>query len=140
MRITQQRRVLQLVLWMGILSLYLAQPAQSEDSGHGSARSSQCENAQTTATMRQCENIRYKEANDKMMMAYQNLLKKYEKSEKLKLQLAQMAWLKYRDAEADSQAAAAEDGTLAPLIRISVMADLTEARWGQLFKRAEKSN
>ena len=131
---------MQLALLMGILSLYLAQPAKSEDPGHGSALSSQCQNAQTTAAMRQCENIRYKEANDKMMMAYQNLLKKSEKSEKVKLQLAQMAWLKYRDAEADSEAAAAEGGTLAPLIRISVMADLTEARWRQLLKSAEESN
>ena len=132
----QQKGAWQVSLLMGILFLHFSQPANGQDSSLKSAHSSQCENAQTTAAMRTCENIRYEKANEHMLVAYQNLLKKLKDPEKLKLRQAQTAWLKYRDAEGDSEATAAEGGTLAPLIRTSVMADLTELRTRQLLKIA----
>jgi uncharacterized protein YecT (DUF1311 family) len=55
-----------------------------------------------------------------------------------KLRNAQQAWLRFRAAEADYQADAARDGTLAPLIAASVQADLTEARRKELEKAARE--
>jgi uncharacterized protein YecT (DUF1311 family) len=138
MHMKPQRKALQLSLLMGILFLYLSRPANSQESSPGSTQRSQCENAQTTAAMRRCENIRYQKADDGMKIAYQDLLKKLTGTQKLKLQRAQIAWFKYRDAEADFEAEEANGGTLAPLIRTSVMADLTEARRLQLLKRASE--
>jgi len=140
MHIKPQCRVLQLSILIGIFSLYLSQPANCQESSSGSTQGSQCENAQTTAAMRECENIRYKKANDDMMKAYRDLLKKLKGTEKVQLQRAQMAWLKYREAQADLEAMEANGGTLAPLIRTSVMADLTEARRAQLLKITSEQN
>jgi uncharacterized protein YecT (DUF1311 family) len=100
----------------------------------------ECDNAQTTAAMRACENARYKQADQKMNAAYRSLMSKLGESGRAKLRRAQQAWIKFRDAEADFQADAAGGGTLAPLIRTSVLADLTESRWGQLSKQAQQVN
>jgi uncharacterized protein YecT (DUF1311 family) len=54
-----------------------------------------------------------------------------------KLQHAQQAWRTFRNAEATFQANALRGGTLAPLVRTSVLADMTESRWQQLMKEAQ---
>lgn len=87
-----------------------------------------CDNAQTTAAMRQCEIARLKRADAGMNAAYKSLSAKLDQQGQAKLRTAQRAWLKYRSAEAAYQADTARGGTLAPLIAESVQADLTEAR------------
>lgn len=111
-------------------------PAASQDPG--STTSAQCANAQTTAAMRQCELLRYQQAEAGMASAYQALMTRLDQTGQAKLRLTQGAWLKFRDAEADFQADSARGGTLAPLIRTSVLADLTEARRVQLLKDAKE--
>jgi uncharacterized protein YecT (DUF1311 family) len=96
-----------------------------------------CEQAQTTAAMRECELSRYKRADGEMTAAYHALMSKLDRKGQGKLRTAQSAWLKFRDAEADFQADAARGGTLAPLIRTSVLADLTESRRQQLSTEAK---
>ena len=86
-----------------------------------------CENARTTAAMRQCEIARLKRAEEGMDAAYQALAARLDATGRAKLRAAQDAWRAYRAAEAAFQADRARDGTLAPLIADSVRADLTEA-------------
>ena len=88
--------------------------------------------------MRQCELLRYQQAEAGMTAAYQALMTRLDQTGQAKLRRAQGAWLKFRDAEADFQADSARGGTLAPLIRTSVLADLTEARRVQLLKYAKE--
>jgi uncharacterized protein YecT (DUF1311 family) len=95
-----------------------------------------CKDAQSTAAMRECENQRLKRAEAGMDAAYQKLHAKLDEQGRAKLRAAQQAWLRYRAAEADLQADAARDGTLAPLIATSVRADLTEARRKELERAA----
>lgn len=118
---------LRLILMAGLAWL-LAAPGQSF------GQSAACENAQSTAAMRQCEIARLKRASEAMDGAYRKLAAKLDARGRAKLQAAQDAWLKYRAAEADYQADSARDGTLAPLIAASVQADMTEARGKELDK------
>lgn len=98
------------------------------------AGGSACENAATTAAMRECEVARLKQANAGMNSAYRSLSARLDSVRRARLRAAQEAWLKFRAAEAAYQAEAARDGTLAPLIAASVQADLTEARRMDLEK------
>jgi uncharacterized protein YecT (DUF1311 family) len=119
-------------------SLGLPAHTSSASPGQNSTSSAQCEHAQTTAAMRECELSRYKQADAGMTAAYQALMGKLDQTGQAKLRNAQRAWLKFRDAEADFQADSARGGTLAPLIRTSVLADLTESRRQQLLKEAKE--
>ena len=120
-------RVLAIVVLAAILGAPARAPAQPA-----------CENARTTAAMRQCEIARLKQAEVGMDAAYQALAARLDAAGRAKLSAAQDAWRAYRAAEAEFQADHARDGTLAPLIADSVRADLTEARRREL-ERALKS-
>jgi uncharacterized protein YecT (DUF1311 family) len=114
----------------------LGAPAQAL--GQAAAQDAACENARSTAAMRQCEIGRLKRAEAAMNAAYRSLSAKLDPRGQGKLRAAQEAWLKFRAAEADYQADAARDGTLAPLIAASVQADLTESRRKDLEKAARE--
>jgi uncharacterized protein YecT (DUF1311 family) len=93
-----------------------------------------CSSETTTAGMRSCENNRYQRAEHALDAVYAELMKQLDAAGKEKLRTAQSAWLQFRQAETDFEAQVAEGGTLAPLIRITVMADMTEARAVELKK------
>jgi uncharacterized protein YecT (DUF1311 family) len=99
-----------------------------------SAGGAGCQDATTTAAMRACENSRYQQSEQEMQAAYAQLMKKLGQLQKEKLRQTQRAWVAFRDANADFLAGAAQDGTLAPLIKISALADMTEARTKELLR------
>jgi uncharacterized protein YecT (DUF1311 family) len=88
--------------------------------------------------MRECELRRLHQADAAMTAAYEALMGQLDQTGQAKLRLAQRAWLEFRDAEADLRADVARGGTLAPLIRTSVLADLTESRRQQLVRDAKE--
>lgn len=93
-----------------------------------------CSNASTTAAMLSCEQTRYTAADKSLQATYQHLLQAAPVSTRIKLKASQAAWLLYRKAESDYQADAAAGGTLAPVLRITTLADLTQARATDLQK------
>ena len=93
-----------------------------------------CGSESTTAAMRNCENLRYARAEKALDSAYAELLKQLDETGKAKLRSAQSAWLQFRQAEVDFEADTARGGTLAPLLKITAMANLTEARARELKK------
>jgi uncharacterized protein YecT (DUF1311 family) len=93
-----------------------------------------CGSAKTTADMRQCENNRYQKAQQDLNTTYEKLMAKLDPIGKGKLQAAETAWVNFRKANADYLADAARGGTLAPLIAITVSAEMTEARTNELKK------
>ena len=115
-----------------MLSWLLGVPGQAlgQAIGQGVA----CNDAQSTAAMRECEIGRLKRADAGMNAAYRCLSARLDPRGREKLRAAQQAWLKFRAAEAAYQADAERGGTLAPLIAASVQADLTEARRKDLEK------
>jgi len=106
----------------------------SQALAQAAAESAACASATSTAAMRECEIGRLKRADAGMNAAYRSLSAKLDRRGQEKLRAAQQAWLEFRAAEAQYQADAARDGTLAPLIAASVQADLTEARRKDLEK------
>ena len=114
-----------------------SEEAWSETPQPGLSSHVTCANAQTTAAMRECEIARYQQAEAGMTAAYHRLMTKLDARGRAKLQRAQQAWRTFRDAEAVFQADAVKGGTLAPLIRTNVRADMTEARWQQLMQAAQ---
>jgi uncharacterized protein YecT (DUF1311 family) len=119
-----------------LLCVLLGAPGQAP--GQSAAENAACENARSTAAMRECELGRLKRAEAAMNAAYRSLGAKLDARGQAKLRAAQEAWLRFRAAEADYQADAARDGTLAPLIAESARADLTEARRKELEKAARE--
>jgi uncharacterized protein YecT (DUF1311 family) len=116
---------LALCLLIGLLTL----PVHAADDS--------CKDAATTAAMRACENTRYQKADQELNAIYAKLTKQLEPARQEKLRQSQRAWLAFRDANADFLAGAAEGGTLAPLIKVTVMAEMTEARTQELQKQAQ---
>jgi uncharacterized protein YecT (DUF1311 family) len=97
-----------------------------------------CENARSTAAMRECESARLRRAEEGMNTAYGDLSARLDTAGQARLRAAQEAWLRFRAAEAGFQADEARNGTLAPLIANSVQADLTEARRRELERMLER--
>ena len=93
-----------------------------------------CKDAATTAAMRTCENARYQKAEQDLNAAFNELMRQLDADQKSKLRLAQSAWMRFREANADFEAATVRGGTLAPLLKVSTLADMTEARAAELKK------
>lgn len=82
--------------------------------------------------MNQCAQIDYKEDDQKLNQAYQELLPKLQESRRKKLIAAQQVWIKFRDASCDFERSAVEGGTMAPTIYYGCLGETTEARTKKL--------
>ena len=102
------------------------------------AQEKSCKDAATTAAMRACENSRYEKSEQKLNAEYGQLMKQLDRSRQEKLRAAQRAWLAFRDANAAFLASEAENGTLAPLIKVSALADMTDARALELARMSKQ--
>ena len=129
---TFRERVLAVALLCAVCSTLSGLPVQAF--GQDKQEALPCSSETTTAGMRNCENLRYERAQKALDAAYAELMKQLDEGGKAKLRAAQSAWLQFRKADADFEASRAAGGTLAPLIKITVMADLTEARAVELKK------
>ena len=63
-----------------------------------------CNSETTTAGMRNCENLRYEQAQQALDSVYAQLMKQLDAGGKEKLRAAQSAWLQFRQADADFEA------------------------------------
>ena len=123
---------LRLIAFICIAAALFAQaPKQTAEN------TAECENAVTTAAMRTCEASRYAAAQRELDAAYQSLMDHVDSGQKVKLRTTQRAWLRFRDTNSDFQASLVQGGTLAPLIRISSLTEMTKARTEELRKQAQ---
>jgi uncharacterized protein YecT (DUF1311 family) len=127
MRFTTKSAALSLFL---VAPLLYTSPLDAQAGVHTPA----CGSASNTAAMRACEQTRFDRADHELQTVYARLLAQVAPPAKVKLRAAETAWLHYRKTEADFQAEAAKGGSLAPLLRITILADLTEARSADLNK------
>ena len=91
-----------------------------------------CADAQSQAEMNTCWGKEYKAADVKLNQTYQDFMSKLDESEKLQLKNAQLAWLKYRDANCEFVADQYKGGTMRPMIAAICLADVTNARLNEL--------
>ena len=113
----------------GLLILFVIFAARAQDTG--------CKDAATTAAMRACENSRYESAEQALDEEYGRLMRQMSPSRQRRLSEAQRSWVAFRAANADFLASAAEGGSLAPLLKVTALADMTEARVTELRKLAK---
>jgi uncharacterized protein YecT (DUF1311 family) len=101
---------------------------------HQAQAQSDCANATTTAQMESCANARYQVAAQDLAGVLAQLNGKLDAIGRERLNKAEAAWILFRDANADFIADVARGGTLAPVIRTTALADMTEARTKELKK------
>ncbi len=70
----------------------------------------------------------YKKADGKLNAAYKKLMAKLPRSRQAKLKTAQLAWLKFRDAESAFAGSEMEGGSAEPMLISGAMASLTNER------------
>jgi uncharacterized protein YecT (DUF1311 family) len=104
--------------------------------GIGSAQAQEkkdpCADAQSQAEMNMCWGKEYKAADAELNKTYQDFMSKLDESEKVQLKSAQLAWLKYRDANCEFVADQYKGGTMRPMIAAICLADVTNARVNEL--------
>jgi len=110
--------------------------AQTTNQTGQSQSAGECDN---TADMRSREASRYGIAQREFNAAYQNLMGHLDSGQKEKLRLAQRAWIRSRDANVNLPASPVQGGTVAPLVRISVLTDMTKARTLELDQKTPPS-
>lgn len=109
----------------------LGMVATSQQLGTGA---SPCEsNGGTQAEANACARYKYNQANAEMSRVYEQLMSELSGDRddgkgQGKLKEAQSLWLKYRDANCDSEASIYEGGSIRPAIYYACLASVTEER------------
>ena len=116
------------------LIVCLANAVHSEASGEPAPDMQGCDAAETTLAMRACASTRYANAEKQLNAVYRELDRSLDLVRKVKLHVAQRAWLRFREANAHFQADSARGGTLAPLLEVATLVEMTQARTAELRK------
>lgn len=132
---SSNRRCL-LAALVGIATLaWVAAPGPARAAGRN------CDDASTTADMVECGSADYKAEDKRLNTAYRALVKKLETDQNDAAKLlveAQRAWIKFRDANCNFEAASmASGGTLEPVLRLGCLAGTTKARTQELKAQLE---
>ena len=116
-----------LMVFVGIAGI--AEPQKTKDP---------CADAQTTPEMRDCAGKAYKKADDELNRVYRQLIAKIDdEGHKTALKTAQLAWIKYRDANCDFASYLNRGGTIEPVVRYNCITEMTEARMRDLREYLE---
>jgi uncharacterized protein YecT (DUF1311 family) len=98
-----------------------------------------CDNAQTTAEMRNCAGQEYKKADAELNSVYKQLMSKLtDGGHKASLRTAQQAWIKYRDANCEFEAYLNRGGTIYPVVYTGCQSAMTTARTKELRELIEQ--
>lgn len=111
--------------WLSVLVLTFAISSSADASG---LEPDVCVTQATTVEMIQCADWHYKQADRWLNQVYKNQSKYKDAPAKKLLRDAQRAWIKFRDAECQSQRDAGRGGTIAPLFEIGCLTSMTENR------------
>lgn len=74
----------------------------------------------------------YKKTDQEMNAAYKKLMNVLDRDQKADLKTAQVAWLKFRDAEGEFLSSKAKGGTIHPMIHAAHLAHITQERTREL--------
>jgi len=94
-----------------------------------------CKDPMSQAEMNLCSRREYEKADAEMNKVYKQLMLElagYESNHRPKFQEAQSLWLKYRDANCDSEASVYEGGSIRPTVYYSCLASVTRERTNRL--------
>jgi uncharacterized protein YecT (DUF1311 family) len=92
-----------------------------------------CANAQTQVEMNECQGREYKKADAALNAVYKQLMAKIDtEGERAALKAAQVAWIKYRDADCEFVSYLNKGGTIYPLVYSGCLTARTQERTKQL--------
>jgi uncharacterized protein YecT (DUF1311 family) len=91
-----------------------------------------CAEAQSQTEMNLCWGKEYKAADAQLNAAYREFAAKLNAEETAQLKAAQLAWIKFRDANCEFVADAYKGGSIRPMIAAMCLADVTNARTSEL--------
>ena len=91
-----------------------------------------CADAQSQAEMNICWGKEYKAADAQLNAAYREFTAKLSAEETAQLKTAQLAWIKFRDANCEFVADQYKGGSIRPMIAAMCLADVTNARTSEL--------
>jgi uncharacterized protein YecT (DUF1311 family) len=91
-----------------------------------------CADAQSQAEMNICWGKEYKAADAQLNAAYREFTSKLNPEDTAKLKTAQLAWIKFRDANCEFVADEYKGGSIRPMIAAMCLADQTSARTSEL--------
>lgn len=91
-----------------------------------------CDEALTQHEMNQCALTEYRLADAALNKIYQQVVATTSGGERAKLRAAQLAWIKFRDAECEYESAGNEGGSIYPLVFNGCLRRQTEDRTAQL--------
>ena len=106
-------------------------------SSQGTVKTDPCAEAQNQADMNNCYVSEYKKADAKLNQVYRQLVSMLDDEEKSQLKEAQLAWLKYRDANCDFVGDQYKGGSLRPTIHAICLARVTSDRSTELKTQIE---
>ena len=97
-----------------------------------------CAEAETQTEMNMCWGKEYRAADARLNQVYREFTAKLDDDEKAQLKNAQMAWLKYRDANCEFVADQYKGGTMRPMIAAICLTDVTENRTNELREQIKE--
>jgi uncharacterized protein YecT (DUF1311 family) len=95
-------------------------------------RKDPCAGAQSQGEMNICWGKEYKAADAQLNVAYRDFTAKLSAEEAAQLKAAQLAWIKFRDANCEFVADQYKGGSIRPMIVAMCLADVTTARTSEL--------
>ncbi len=91
-----------------------------------------CDDAMTTAQMRECQNNFFQKSDSELNQVYGELMSKLSESRQAKLRESQRAWIQFRDKNAEFMASDFEGGSMSPVISIYWLNLMTKNRISEL--------
>jgi uncharacterized protein YecT (DUF1311 family) len=91
-----------------------------------------CANAQTQLEMNMCWGKEYQAADAQLNAVYKQFTSKLNPEETAQLKTAQLAWIKFRDANCEFVADKYKGGSIRPMIAAMCLAEVTSTRTSEL--------
>jgi uncharacterized protein YecT (DUF1311 family) len=107
-------------------------PSFAQDNKQKITQQVNCKNPQTTMEMSFCAERDYQAADRKLNQVYRQLQAKLSGKQKQRMTNAQLAWIKFKDANCAYEGGQFEGGTIAGPIGTSCLARMTEQRTKEL--------
>ncbi len=96
-----------------------------------------CSDPQTQMDMNQCAAADLEAADGELQTAYDRLVSRLSKEDKAALRTAERAWIGFRDAWCDFQAAGVEGGSMYPQVVASCLAEETRRQSARLSQQLD---
>lgn len=115
-----------------VLICTLAVSAQEAATQDEVDREDPCPGANTQFELNLCADRAHDKADAELNKIYRELMKSAEKTGRLKLRAAQLAWIKFRDTHCDYASVLNKGGSVYPMVYSFCLAKETDARTKQL--------